>query len=121
MDEAKIQKAMRTLEISREEAIAMFQEDKEIDQGADPHPLTAEQQAVAKQMRQADRKPTVYQFKQRERKANPDKREIIGVLDDALCDLVDDVTVSNPERQIDFEYNGVSYSVTLTAHRPKKK
>ena len=120
MDEAKIQKAMKSLGITRQEAIEMFQEDEAVDKGLDPHPLTAEQEAVAKKMRQADRKPTVYKFQKRERKENPDKREIIDTLDEALTDLVDDVTVSNPERQIDFIYNGVSYSVTLTAHRPKK-
>lgn len=58
----------------------------------------------------------------REHKDNADKQEIISTIDDALCDLVDNVTVSNKERQIDFEYNGVKYSVTLTAHRaPKEK
>lgn len=32
-----------------------------------------------------------------------------------------DFEVINPERQIDFDLNGVKYSITLTAHRPKKE
>ena len=55
----------------------------------------------------------------RERKPDEDKREIVQILDDALCDLADNVTLINPERQVDFELNGKFYSVTLTQHRVK--
>lgn len=121
MTEKDILHAMKTLDLSREEAIEMLQEDAEIDRGADPHPLTAEQKQTEKKMRQADRAPTVYQFKKRERKPNTAKREIISVLDDALCDIADNVTVTNIERQIDFELDGVRYRVVLSAPRKAKE
>lgn len=59
---------------------------------------------------------------ERKRKPNNDKREIISVLDDALCDIADDVSEVSPEEEhkIDFILKGVEYTVTLTAHREKK-
>lgn len=86
-----------------------------------PFDLTDEQKKAQKEAKKGmaksdkERKPV-----KRERKPNADKQEIIQTLDDALCDLVDNVTVSNKERTIDFEYNGVHYSINLIAHRPPK-
>lgn len=54
-----------------------------------------------------------------ERKPNEDKRKLIATLETSVHDLGAQIT--NPERQIDFIYNGVEYSVTLTAHRAKKE
>lgn len=48
-----------------------------------------------------------------------DKRAIITTLTDAINTLAPSEVV-NPERQIDFTFNGAHYSVTLTKHRPKK-
>ena len=95
--------------------------DQEVEHGtATEYALTAEQEQVSKDLRKGRAVDAYGKERKRERKENPDKREIVQVLDEALTDLVDNVTVANPERQIDFEYNGVHYSVTLTAHRPKK-
>lgn len=59
---------------------------------------------------------------ERKRKPNEDKREIIGALNDALCDIADNVFEVNleEEHKIDFVLNDVEYTVTLTAHRKKK-
>lgn len=111
-----VEELMKTLNCSEEEAKDIIETDKAIDRGADPFPLTAEQEAVEKKMRQADRKKEKVPRKV-ERKANADKREIMQVLDDALCDLVDDVTLVNVERQIDFIYNDVKYRIILSVPR----
>jgi hypothetical protein len=53
-----------------------------------------------------------------ERKPDEDKRELIKIIADAFanCEIV------NPERQIDLNYLGNHYSITLTKHRlPKEK
>ena len=87
-----------------------------------PYDLTPEQEKASQEARKGARAVNAYgKTVKRERKPNADKQEIIQTIDEALCDLVDNVTVSNKERQIDFEFNGVQYSVTLTAHRPPKK
>lgn len=99
--------------------------DKQIDKGnPTPWDLPPEQE---KEARKANR-PKAHKVvdpagkaRTRERKPNEDKRLLVDCLHDALKDF-DNCEVVNPERQVDFILNGVSYSVTLTAHRaPKDK
>jgi hypothetical protein len=95
-----------------------------------PYDLTAEQEKASKSARRKMAKAVDAYGKQtkRERKENPDKRTILCALYDGLLSFladenrktIDHVDMPNPERQLDFTWKGVSYSVTLTAHRPKK-
>ena len=116
-DEQAKANALRKLDLTDEEIFDVIQADREIDHGGDPFPQTTEQKKVTKSMAQADRTPTAYKFTKRERKADNDKREIMQVIDDALCDLVDNVEVTNPERELLFFYNGKKYKVVLSAPR----
>ena len=123
--EAQIERMMKSLDISRDEALEILAEDDEIDKGADLHPLTAEQEEVARKMRKADRTPTVYNWqKKRERKPNELKREIIDdvftFLLENWTELAENADIANPERQIDFTLQGKSFSLTLTEHRKPK-
>lgn len=93
-----------------------------------PFDLTPEQEKVSQEARKGMARAVNAYGKQvkRERKPNEDKRFIIAVLHEAMqatgehAPLGDGGTIVNPERQIDFELNGVKYSITLTAHRPPK-
>lgn len=107
---------MRQLGMSTQEIEDVMECDRQIDQGAKLFELTDEQKQVVKKMSGTGTK-TVYQFQKRERKADNDKREIIQTLDDALCDLVDNVEVVNPEREILFTYNDKKYKIVLSAPR----
>ena len=109
-------RAMRQLGMSTQEIEDVMECDRQIDQGAKLFELTDEQKQVVKKMSGTGTK-TVYQFQKRERKADNDKREIIQTLDDALCDLVDNVEVVNPEREILFTYNDKKYKIVLSAPR----
>ena len=110
--------SLMKLGLSEAEAKEVLEADRKIDKGEKmSFDLTKEQEKETRAMRQADRKPFVPKLDKRERKPNEAKREIIQVLDEALCDLVDDVTVTNPERQIDFVYNDVKYRIVLSAPR----
>ena len=110
--------SLMKLGLSEAEAKEVLEADRKIDKGEKmSFDLTKEQEKETRAMRQADRKPFVPKLDKRERKPNEAKREIIQVLDEALCDLVDDVTVTNPERQIDFIYNDVKYRIILSAPR----
>ena len=122
IDEKRVAHLMKTLELTREEALEMLAEDDAIDHGANPNPLTPEQEKVAKAMRQADRKPTVYKFPKKERKPNENKRFLIQCFENLLqtLDDVTNVNTSNKERQIDFSFGGEEFSITLTQHRKKK-
>lgn len=107
---------------SLEEA-EIFWWDKQIDRGnPTPFDLTPEQEKESRKANRPKARKVVDpsgKVKTRERKPNEDKRFLIECLRDTLKDF-DDCQIVNPERQVDFTLNGVSYSVTLTAHRKGK-
>ena len=111
--------ALLKLGLSEAEAKQVLEDDKKIDRGEKmPFDLSKDAEKATRQYRQADRaKPFVPDFKPRQRKPNMAKRDIIQVLDEALTDIADNVTVTNIERQIDFEIDGVRYRVVLSAPR----
>lgn len=114
--EKTIQLYMSKLDLSREEAEQMWQDEQE-DNLPD---LTAEQKAVAKEMTQADRKKESTPRK-RERKPDDDKRELIKKLKELLDSTADEVCkVTNPEREIEFNYNNNRYRLTLSKPRKEK-
>lgn len=125
MAETQKERIMRVCGISAEEAEEVLAYDKAIDRGADPTPLTAEQKKVEKQMRQADRKPTVYKFNQpKERKSNPTKASIIAEIAQFLTEnsenAVENLEITNAERQIAFKIGENSYEITLIQKRKPK-
>ena len=114
--EKTIQLYMSKLDLSREEAEQMWQDAQE-DNLPD---LTAEQKAVAKEMAQADRKKESTPRK-RERKPDDDKRELIKKLKELLDSVADEMCkVTNPEREIEFNYNNNRYRLTLSKPRKEK-
>jgi hypothetical protein len=120
MDEKLIEKHMRTLQCTREEAIQLIQDDKDVDRGiAKPWDLTAEQMKNARKMANAGtRKAT--KATSRTRKENTAKQTFIQAVADAMqaCESCVNVSISNKERTVDFEgADGVRYTLTLTAHR----
>ena len=122
--ETAIQKAMKNLGISRDEALEMLQEDEEINHGANPHPLTPDQEKASKAARICTGGPRKSNGP-RERKPNLDKRAIIEYLTEKIEDFATDcgdteepqVTITNPERQIDFSIRGTRYRLILSAPR----
>ena len=114
--EKTIQLYMSKLDLSREEAEQMWQDEQE-DNLPD---LTAEQKAVAKEMAQADRKKESTPRK-RERKPDDDKRELIKKFKELLDSVADEMCkVTNPEREIEFNYNNNRYRLTLSKPRKEK-
>lgn len=102
------------LGMTEEEAKQVLQDDEEIAHGADLFPLTPEQEKASAQARRAERKKDT-KPRERKRKEDADKRELI---DSIVCNLIaDNVIVTNPERQIDFEYHGRKFRVVLSAPR----
>ena len=113
----QIKKVMELLGCDETAAAQVIADDERIDKGEKLFEQTAEQKAVSKKYRQGDRKPTVYNFQKRERKADTDKRKLIELLAAALnlADVPNEVT--NPERQIDFIYNDRKFRLVLSAPR----
>ena len=113
--EQQIAKLMKSLGISREEAIELMEEDKRIDRGEKLYELAPELQAGAKKARQADRKKTEVK---REKKAKPEKAEICSAMMDGLRELgVGEFEITNAEREFIFHKDGVKYKVTLACPR----
>lgn len=114
--EETIKKYMEKLDLSFQEALSLWEDEQE-----DNLPeLTPEQKAVAKEMAQADRKKENAPRK-RERKPDEDKRGLIYYLAFHLADgLAENVNTTNPEREIEFDYNGNRYRLTLSKPRKEK-
>lgn len=115
--EKTIQLYMRKLNLSHEKAEQMW-----LDEQEDNLPdLTPEQKAVAKEMAQADRKKESTPRK-RERKPDKEKQDLIQYLALSLHnnDDVDEWTITNYEREIEFLYNGNKYRLTLSKPRKEK-
>lgn len=106
---------MKTLNISEEEAKQMIADDEAIDHGADLFPLTAEQEKASKKARGTGTR--AYTFTKRERKADNDKRALIYSLAQCVMDFDKALTITNPERQIDFVYNDRKFRIVLSAPR----
>lgn len=116
--EKKIQDLMKNLGCDYETAKQVVLDDERIDKGEKLFEQTAEQKANSKKYRQGDRKPTVYKLDKRERKADADKRQLIALLCASVGEVADnEPTVTNIERQIDFEFKGRKFRVVLSAPR----
>lgn len=114
--------ALMKLGMSEAEAKQVLEDDRKIEKGEKmSFDLSKEQEKATRNLRQADRKPTAYNFTKRERKPNEPKRELIQTITDALIEqgMIDDSSlhIENVERQIDFAYNGVRYRIVLSAPR----
>ena len=117
----EIQKIMELLQCTEEQAKQVLESDKAVDKMSVREcesDLTQEQKASAKKARQGDRKPTVYKFDTRERKADLDKARLIELLASAVNMVVEEQpTITNAERQIDFVYNNRKFRIVLSAPR----
>ena len=117
--------ALLKLGMTEAEAREVLEADKRIDKGEDLFPLNEEQKTTEKKMRQADRKPTVYNFNKRERKSDNDKRFLIDSVlwmlttNDGDGDAVNatEINVINPEREVEFIYNNRKFKIVLSAPR----
>ena len=114
---ATVQKLMQVLGVSEEDAREILATDKAIEQGAAPFPLTDAEEKASKEARRAEQNKATRKQTAKPKKVDTDKAEIISVLDDALCDLVDNVEVINPEREILFYFNERKFKITLSAPR----
>lgn len=119
-DEKKISKLMKNLECSREDAIAVIEDDTKIDKGEKLYELTPEQKKASKSARQGDRKPTVYKFdtSKRKRPENVGKKNLIDTIKASLEEIgANGLEVTNPERELNFLVDGVKYKIVLSCPR----
>lgn len=114
--DVEIEKNMKALGISREEAIDMWLDDNDYTENEVVEELTKKAKSV-KRYEQAEkpRKKTV-----KERKVDEEKKHLINILVTSLNGEVSNISVKN-EAEFSFICNENSYTVKLVKHRPPKK
>lgn len=119
--EKQILNLMQKLDISREDAIQLIEDDKRIDKGEKLFELSEEQKKNAKKATNVGEKTKKVTKKAPTRKKNDTKALIISELSDFLKQneqiVAENVEIVNEERQISFKIGELSYSLTLTQHR----
>lgn len=123
--ETLIQKHMKTLDITREEAEQLIADDEAIDKGAKLFELTKEQEQASKKARVVGTKTTSKTTKTstpkkpREKKADNDKAMLIETIQNALGELgeVTSLEITNAEREMTFLCNGRKFKIVLSAPR----
>jgi hypothetical protein len=122
MTEKDIQKTMAKLDLTREEAIAMLQEDEMIDKMSVKEAqsdLSAEQKkAIKSASKVGSKKRTPVK---RERKVDKIKKEIINCIRILLEGMGAITEPLKNETDLHFTFKGDSYSVKLIKHRPPKR
>lgn len=125
-DERKKINLMR-LGMSEKAALDVIDADHEIDRGIrQEFDLDEETEKMAKKYANSTtkKKPTVYEFTKRERKANPTKAGIISelakFLEEASEYATENVEITNKERQISFSIGDDKFELTLVQKRKPK-
>lgn len=120
-EEAETAAKLERLGLTAAEIEQTILDDRAINQGEKLFELTAEQKQASKAARatgtrkSAGKKPT--------RKADEDKRELIAMVFDLFRETcIDDepiteINVTNPERQIDFNFHNRKFRIVLSAPR----
>lgn len=127
-NEKRVAELMAILNCSEDEAKDIIETDKAIDRGERVYfDLSKEKEKEAIKMANTGtrKKPTVYDFSKRERKANPTKGGIISELAKFLTEMseyaTENVEITNKERQIAFKIGEDSFELTLVQKRKPKK
>lgn len=109
---------MKSLDISRDEALEIIADDEQIDKGVKLFEQSAEQKKASKKYTKVSKAVNAYGKKvERVRKADNDKRELINILAESLGQLEIEHTVDNIEREINLLYNDRKFKIVLSAPR----
>lgn len=126
IDEKRIQMLMKTLGITREEALELEEYDDDVNKGKKTqYDLTPEQIKNVQEMnRRVEHRK--YGSSKRERKPNELKEAIVAELaeflsEDAQGQVYEDVKITNVNRMIHFKVGEKEFDLQLIEKRPPKK
>ena len=122
MAESQVERIMRNLKCSKEEAEQIIADDKAIDRGERmAFDLSPEAEKQAKKYANTGTRQTSGQKTERKRKENPTKGAVITEIAKFLAENgYEMVNVTNPERQIAFKIGENDYELTLVQKRKPK-
>lgn len=113
---------MNALSLSRDEALAVWMDDHDIDAGkVKPFDLDPARQKAVRELTTAPRIPSENRVKRRSRNPDTEKREILAEFAELAQNRFDSFQIVNPEREFSFKIGENCYSVTLIRHRSPKK
>lgn len=116
MAETKVEKLMRVLNLTEQEALEVIECDKRIDRGEKLFELTEDQKVAEKQARLTGER--VATKPQREKKVDNQKQDIIATMVGSIINVFGvRVDVANEEREFEFELNGRKFKVVLSCPR----
>lgn len=119
--DTELEKSMKLLDISKDEAIQMWLEDNDYCENEEIEILTAkakENKAVQHGAVNINKSKTATK---RERKPDVEKEEIISKLAEFLETIGTSVKITNKSKLIEFEIGENHYKVDLIKQRPPKK
>lgn len=124
MEEDRIKFLMEKLECTKEEAIDVIKHDEIIDKGGRTvHDFDKEKEKMAKKFANVTthKKPTVYKFDKKERKADLPKEEFITKLAEWLTEIgVENVEILNKSKLIGFSMGEDNFELDLKRKRKAK-
>jgi hypothetical protein len=124
ISDSEIEKNMKILEISKEEAIQMYLEDEGIEENAEQENLCqkAKNSNIMRTIHGAYSYDKDKQKSQRERvrKENPTKEKIVNGLAEYLQGFAEDVVIENAGKLITFTADGKKFKLDLIQTREKK-
>ena len=122
MAENQVEKLMRLLKCTKEEAEEMIACDKAIDRGERVYfDLDPQAEKEAKKYANTGTRQTNGQKTERKRKENPTKATIIAKISEFLTEKgYEMVEITNKERQIAFKVGENAYELTLVQKRKPK-
>jgi hypothetical protein len=122
MAETQVERIMKHLNCSKEEALDIIACDKAIDRGERMEfDLPIELEKEAKKMSNVGSRKTDGKKVERKRKENPTKSTLITEISQFLTENgYENVQITNKERQIAFRIGENDYELTLVQKRKKK-
>lgn len=125
--DTEIEKSMRLLEITKDEAIQMWLEDEGYLENEEQEKLCekAKENRVTATIHDAGNKTKRKPSKPKTVKVSEEKRDLFSLLHDTLKDYETDfggkTTILKENKLIQFEINGKTFKIDLIEQRPSKK
>lgn len=122
ISDKEIENSMKSLGISKEEAIQMWLEDEGYEENAEQIALEkkAKESRITATIHEAKATTKKKTQKERVQKDDPAKENIVNQCADTLKTFCDNVIITNKTKMISFELDGDKYELNLVRKRPPK-
>lgn len=116
--EKEILNYMKTLDLTREEAEQLWEDDNSDEMTPEQAELTEKAKELGRHMGESMKER---KSREKVRKVDEEKKMILAEFAESLNGINAEITEVKTETEITFKYGGNVYTVKLTKHRPPKK